>query len=226
MRVTPKISDMPTDTRNRSIPTLRPLITCTVMSGPLVIQGKSAVMALLLLLGCDRPDLGDLVAAADDVLPVGLLDDAQDRLALRVHLDDAGPLGWDGLHVAAAHDHLAPRELHLIAFAQRRNDLLGVRALGPLDRLRDDVGAGVAPRRSQRRLLLGPRLVLLHPLRELGMALLHALVVPGEPWGEGADRRLLAQGIQLVGVTHRRAHVLDLLEQPERPRRPATAGAR
>src|SRR5215471_607577 len=142
MRVTPKISDMPTDTKNRSIPTLSPLITCTVMSGPLVIQGKSAVMALLLLLGRDRPDLGDLVAAADDVLPVGLLDVTQDRLALRVHLDDAGPLGRDGLHVAAAHDDLAPRELHLIAFAQRCNDLLGVRALGPLDRLRDDVGAG------------------------------------------------------------------------------------
>src|SRR5215510_2416207 len=192
MRVTPKISDMPTDTRNRSIPTLRPLITCTVMSGPLVIQGKSEVMALLLLLGRHRPELGDLVAALDDVLAVDLLDVAQDRLA--------------------------PRELHLIAFAQRSDDLLGVRALGPLDRLRDDVGAGVAPRRAQRRLLLGPRLVLLHPLRELGMPLLHALVVPGEPWGEGADRRLLAQRIQLVRVAHRRAHVLDLLEQPERPR--------
>src|SRR5262249_39210768 len=188
MRVTPKISDMPTDTRNRSIPTLRPLITCTVMSGPLVIQGKRSVMALLLLLGRHRPELGDFVAALDDVLAVYLLDVTQDGLALRVHLDDAGPLGRDGLHVAAAHDHLAPREFHLIAFPQGRNDLLGVRALGPLDRLGDDVGARVAPRRSQRRLLLGPRLVLLHPLRELGMTLLHALVVPGEPWSEGTDR--------------------------------------
>ena len=43
MRVTPKISDIPTETRNRSMPTLRPLITCTVMSGPLVIQDTAAL---------------------------------------------------------------------------------------------------------------------------------------------------------------------------------------
>src|SRR6516225_10016422 len=127
MRVTPKISDIPTDTRNRSIPTLRPLITCTVMSGPLVIQGKRAVMALLLLLGRDRPELGDLIAALDDVLPVRLLDVAQHRLALGVHLHGPHPLGRDRLHVTAAHDHLAPWELHLVALAQRRDDLLGLR---------------------------------------------------------------------------------------------------
>ena len=45
MRVTPKINDIPTETRNRNIPTLRPLITWTVMSGPLVIQGKRPVRA-------------------------------------------------------------------------------------------------------------------------------------------------------------------------------------
>src|SRR5262249_23054799 len=132
MRVTPKISDMHTDTRNRSIPTLRPLITCTVMSGPLVIQGKSEVMVLLLLLGRDRPDLGDLVAALDDVLPVGFLDIAQHRLALGVHLDRPHPLWRDGLHVTAAHDHLAPWELHLVALAQPRDDLVRLPPLAAL----------------------------------------------------------------------------------------------
>src|SRR5215472_5993760 len=95
MRVTPKISDMPTDTRNRSIPTLRPLITCTVMSGPLVIQGKSEVMALLLLLGRHRPELGDLVAALDDVLAVDLLDVAQAGLPCAFILTT--PVHWGGM---------------------------------------------------------------------------------------------------------------------------------
>src|SRR5262245_49367834 len=218
MRVTPKISDMPTETRKRSIPTLRPLITCTVMSGPLVIQGKSEVMALLLLLGRGRPDLGDLVAAPDDVLAVRLLHVAQHRLALGVHLHGAHPLWWDGLHVAAAHDHLAPWEFHLVAFAQRRDDLVGLRALGSLDGFHDDVGAGVAPGGAQRRVLLRAVGVLLHPLGELGMTLLHALVVPGEARRDGADGRLLAEWLQLVGVAHRGADELDLVEQAERAR--------
>src|SRR5262245_5724046 len=164
MRVTPKISDIPTDTRNRSMPTLRPLITCTAMSGPLVIQDTGGADALLLLVGGGRADLGDLDAAADDVLAVRLLDVAQHRHALRVPLRAAAPLRGDGLHVGAAHDDLPPREFHLVTLAQRGDDLVGLRALGPLDGLHDDVGAGVAPRGAQRRLLLGPRLVLLHPL--------------------------------------------------------------
>src|SRR5229473_1231937 len=96
MRMTPKINDMPTETRNRSIATLRPLITCTVMSGPLVIQGKTFVMkstlrlrlgvdgkpraaipargaALLLLLGRDGSQLRDLLAAPHELLAVELL---------------------------------------------------------------------------------------------------------------------------------------------------------
>src|SRR6185436_2754096 len=122
MRVTPKISDMPTETRNRNMPTLRPLITCTVTSGPLVIQDMG-VARLFLLVGGQRPYLRHLVTAADDVLAVRLLDVAQHRLALGVHLDHAGPLGRDGLLITAAHDHLAPRELQLVPLAERGDDL-------------------------------------------------------------------------------------------------------
>src|SRR6266850_3626684 len=129
MRVTPKISDIPTETRNRNIPTLRPLSTCTVTSGPLVIQVSELVArALLLLVGGQSPQLGDLVAAPDQLAAVMLLDVAQHGLALGVHLHHSGPLRRDGLLVAAAHDHLAPGELHLEALAQRADDLLGVGA--------------------------------------------------------------------------------------------------
>ena len=82
---------------------------------------------------------------------------ASDRLALGVHLDHADPLRRDGLLVAAPHDHLAPREVHLVALAERGDDLVGVGALRPLDGLGDDVRAGVAPRGAERGLLLGPR---------------------------------------------------------------------
>src|SRR5262249_37705063 len=51
MRVTPKISDMPTETRNRNIPTLNPLITWTTMSGPLVIHGRRLVIISTVGLG-------------------------------------------------------------------------------------------------------------------------------------------------------------------------------
>src|SRR5215468_5951327 len=184
MRVTPKISDIPTEIRNRNIPTLRPLRICTVTSGPLVIQGKRLVTRstlglgwrgqvgrdrgggpgpgrLLLLLGGRRADLGDLLAAPYHLGAVVLLDVGEDRLALGVHLHHAHPLGRDGLLVAAAHGDLAPRELHVVALAERGDDPIGVGAARALDGLDDDVGAGVAPRRAERRLLaLGPRLVL------------------------------------------------------------------
>src|SRR6266852_8423061 len=147
MRVTPKISDIPTETRNRNMPTLRPLSTCTVTSGPLVTQANEPVAgALLLLVGGHGAELGDLVAALHQLTAVKLLHVGQHRLALGVHLHDADPLGRDGLLVAAAHDDLAPRELHLVTLAEGRDDLVGVGALRALDRLRDDVRAGVTPR--------------------------------------------------------------------------------
>src|ERR1700674_4927242 len=119
MRVTPKISDIPTETRNRNIPTLRPLSTCTVTSGPLVIQANEPVArALLLLVGGHGADLGDLVAASHQLAAVVLLHVGQHRLALGVHLHGPDPLRRDGLLVAAAHDDLAPGELHLEAFAE------------------------------------------------------------------------------------------------------------
>src|SRR5262245_60037442 len=125
MRVTPKISDIPTETRNRNIPTLSPLITCTAMSGPLVSHGKRCVttsirrdparaggVARLLLLRRGRPQLSHLVAALDDVLAVGLLDVGDVRLAVVAHLHHALPLRRQRLLITAAHDDLAPRELH------------------------------------------------------------------------------------------------------------------
>src|SRR5688500_12520739 len=108
MRITPKIRDIPTETRNRNIPTLSPLITCTAMRGPFVIQGNRPVMKstvgrrgdgsgppvatparmrFLLLLFRRRggAELCDLVAALDDLLAVDLLDVGDDRLAFLVH---------------------------------------------------------------------------------------------------------------------------------------------
>src|SRR5438046_1741662 len=138
MRVTPKMSDIPTETRKRNMATDSPLITCTAMSGPLVIQGNRLVTAstlrLLLLPGRrGRPEI------------LHLLDVRGERLTLGVELHDAEPLRRQRLLIAAAHDHRAPREVHLEPFAQHADDLLRVRALRPLDRFRDDVGARVAP---------------------------------------------------------------------------------
>ena len=144
-----------------------------------------------------------------------LLDVRQDRLALGVHLDHAHPLGRDGLLVAAAHDDLAPREVHLVPLAEGRDDLVRVGALRALDGLRDDVGAGVPPRGAERRLLLRPLLVALHPLGELRVTLLHRLVVPCEAGRDGAHRRLLAEGIQLVRVADGGADEVELVEEAE-----------
>src|SRR6266852_1134551 len=150
MRVTPKISDIPTETRNRNMPTLRPLSTCTVTSGPFVIQANEPVAgALLLLVGGHGPELGDLVAAPNQLTAVVLLDVGEHGLALGVHLHHTDPLRRDGLLVAAAHDHLAPGELHLVTLAEGGDDLVGVGALRALDGLRDDVGARVAPGGAQ-----------------------------------------------------------------------------
>src|SRR5712692_474996 len=218
MRVTPKISDIPTETRNRNIPTLRPLSTCTVTSGPFVIQANEPVAwALLLLVGGHGPELGDLVAALHQLTAVMLLDVAEHGLAVGVHLHDPDPLRGNGLLITPAHDHLAPRELHLVTLAERGDDLVGVVALRPLDGLRDDVGARVAPGGAERGLLLRARLVLLHPLEQLGVTLLHAVVVPGEAGRHRADRRFLAQRVQLVRVAHGGADEVDLLEQAEGP---------
>src|SRR5207237_9016676 len=121
----------------------------------------------------------------------------------------------DSLLIAAANPHLAPRELHLVPLAQGGDDLVGLDAPGPLDGLDDDVGAGVAPRGAQGRRFLGPRLVLLDPLRELRMSLLHAVVVPREAGRDGADRRFLAERVELVGVADRRAEEAHLVEEAE-----------
>src|SRR5262249_41542387 len=102
--------------------------------------------------------------------------------------------------------------------AEGRDHLVRVGALGALDRLRDDVGAGVTPGGAERGFLLRSRLVLLDPLGELRMPLLHAVVVPGEAWSDGAHRRLFAERIELVRVAHGRAEVVDLLEEAEGPR--------
>src|SRR5262245_3846134 len=120
MRVTPKISDMPTESRNRNMPTLSPLITCTAMSGPSVIHGKRLVVIsasfvsrkTLFVLGGRRPELRDLIAAPDEVLAVNLLNVGDDRLALHAHLHHAGPLRRDSLLVTPAHDDRAPREFY------------------------------------------------------------------------------------------------------------------
>src|SRR5438552_7984565 len=159
MRVTPKISDIPTETRNRNMPTLRPLSTCTVTSGPFVTQANEPVTGLLLLVGGQGAELGDLVAALHQLTAVMLLHVGEHRLALGVHLHDADPLGRDGLLVAAPHDDLAPRELHLVALAEGGDDLVGLGALRALDSFCDDVGAGVAPGGAEGRLLLRARLV-------------------------------------------------------------------
>src|SRR5712692_2601627 len=120
MRVTPKISDIPTETRNRNMPTLRPLSTCTVTSGPFVIQANELVACdLLLLVGGHGAELGDLVAALYQLTAVELLHVGQHGLALGIHLHGPDPLRRDGLLVAPPHDDLAPRELHLEALAER-----------------------------------------------------------------------------------------------------------
>src|SRR4030095_82161 len=117
MRVTPKMSDIPTETRKRNMATDSPLITWTAMSGPLMIQGNRLVTAstlrLLLLLGRrGRPEILHLLAAARDILALNLLDVRGERLTLGVELHDADPLRRQRLLIAAAHDHPSPREVH------------------------------------------------------------------------------------------------------------------
>src|SRR5215813_11750733 len=96
-----------------------------------------------------RPELRDLIAAPDEVLAVDLLDVGDDRLARLAHLHHPDPLRGDRLLVTAAHDDRAPRELHLESLAQHADDLVGVGGLRAPDGLRDDVGAGIAPRGTE-----------------------------------------------------------------------------
>src|SRR5882724_10249662 len=226
MRVTPKMSDIPTETRKRNMATDSPLITWTTMSGPLVIQGNRLVTAstlrLLLLLGRrGRPEVLHLLAAARDLLTLDLLDVGGERLTLGIELHDAEPLRRQRLLIAAAHDHRAPREVHLEPFAQHADDLLRIRALRPLNRFRDDLGARVAPGGAELGLRVleplrgGPLRVLLGPRLELGVALVKPGVVPGERRGDRADRGLLAEWIELVGIAHRGRDEPHLLEEPE-----------
>src|SRR5215470_14028470 len=95
------------------------------------------------------PELRDLIAAPDEVLTVDLLDVGDERLALLAHLHHPGPLRRDSLLVTAAHYDRAPRELHPESLAQDGTDLVGVDGLRAPDGLRDDVGAGIAPRGAE-----------------------------------------------------------------------------
>src|SRR5262249_20988496 len=245
MRVTPKISDMPTETRNRNIPTLNPLITWTTMSGPLVIHGRRLVIISTVGLGVGggtgvlrrpaRPHEGYLFlvaasrscATSSQLLTRSLPWDSSMSATIGL---PSSPIITTPAHCGAIACWSQPRMITVphgnsISNPSRSTamTLSGSVTLRALDGLRDDVHAGVAPRGPQLRLRVlhpvgtRPFDVLLIPAVEFGMSLQHPVVVPRERGGDGADGCFLAERVQLVGSADGGRDEADLVHEPEGP---------